>query len=58
MELGEAKSVDTAALEKKYPAAKNPDYYTAKLDPKKIPADILAKFRTLVTQRLSIKIGS
>lgn len=58
VDLSEAKSVDTESLEAKYPVEKNPDYYTPKLDTKKVPADIVAKFRTVVTQRLSIKTGS
>lgn len=58
VDLSEAKGVDTEALEAKYPLDKSPDYYTPKLDVRKIPADIVAKFRTVVTQRLSIKTGS
>ncbi|WNN95201.1 hypothetical protein SEA_MAGRITTE_250 [Microbacterium phage Magritte] len=58
VELSEANGVDTEALEEKYPQEKNPDYYTPKLDQKKIPADIVKKFRTVKTQRLSIKTGA
>lgn len=58
VDLSEAKGVDSEAMEEKYPIEKNPDYYTPKLDVKKIPADIVAKFRTVVTQRLSIKTGA
>ena len=58
VDLSVANGVDTEAMEARYPQEKNPEYYTPKLDTKKIPADIVQKFRTVQTQRLSIKTGS
>jgi len=57
VDLSEAKSVDTEKLESAHPFEQNPEFYKPKLDTKSVPADILAKFRTIITQRLSIKTG-
>lgn len=57
VKLGEQKRLDTEALESKYPLDKNPEFYTPKIDTKKVPADIQAKFRTNIIQTLSVSVA-
>ena len=55
--LGEQKRVDSAALLKAHPEETYPEFYVSSLDTSKVPADILAKFKTNIVSTLSIKTG-
>lgn len=57
VKLGQQKRVDTAAAVATFPSEEFPEYYTLGLDTKKMPADILAEFKTNIVQTLSISVA-
>lgn len=57
VKLGQQKRMDVAALTEKYTEEKAPEYYSLALDQKKVPADILAKFKTNIVNTLSVSVA-
>lgn len=57
VKLGQQKRFDSKAAEATFPEADYPDFYTAALDQKKMPADIVAEFKTNVVSTLSISVA-
>lgn len=57
VKLGEQKRLDLDAMADKFPEKKFPEFYTSKIDPKEVPADIQAKFRTNIVQTLSVSVA-
>lgn len=57
VKLGEQRRTDVAKATETFPAEEFPEYYSQTLDTKKLPADILAEFKTNIVQTLSISVA-
>lgn len=57
VKLGVQKRLDAVALQEKFSEEKAPEFYTPMLDQKKVPADILAKFKTNIVPTLSVSVA-
>lgn len=56
VKIGETSKVDTKGIEGEFPFEVNPEYYDAKLDAKKVPAETKARYTTKVPT-LSVSIA-
>lgn len=57
VKLGQQKRFDSAQASATFPEEEFPEYYSSSLDPKKMPADISAAFRTNIVQTLSVSVA-
>jgi hypothetical protein len=57
VKLGQQKRLDAETAAATFPEDEFPEYYTSTFDPKKMPADISAAFRTNIVQTLSVSVG-
>ena len=58
VDLSTALGVDLTSLAEDYPVETYPTYYKSSIDTSKVPADLVEKYRVLVTNRLSVKRAS
>lgn len=57
VKLGQQKRFDSSKASATFPESEFPEYYSSALDQKKMPADILAAFKTNIVQTLSVSVA-
>lgn len=57
VKLGEQKRFDAEKAAETFPSDEHPEFYSLVVDQKKMPADIVAAFKTNIVQTLSISVA-